>query len=263
MVQEEIEGSKPGVERFAHVGAHSLDTLLFLSGPNRLATTMIPHVKAIYHVVLDVLKALTVPGIDKWLEMTRVIMQEQVCWNHRQRKNFLQKGNFVFIAFIDYMLIGSQDFPSHRVQCKLPSSRATGQDLTNGIFFLHWHDLSYSYMSFMGRPFSLTWRAGSTEASKTRWTPKCPSNATASTGEEGGKRSKGLVTLTICFAGKSTLNSMTSSGLRRATAYPSRACRRWSRKEVRPQNMSLSSKWTKWRTAASCPGLVLALRSRR
>ena len=40
MVQEEIEGSKPGVERFAHVGAHSLDTLLFLSGPNRLATTM-------------------------------------------------------------------------------------------------------------------------------------------------------------------------------------------------------------------------------
>jgi hypothetical protein len=71
---------------------------------------MFPHVKAIYHVVLDVLKALTVPGIDKWLEMTRVIMQEQVCWNHRQRKNFLQKGNFVFIAFIDYMLIGSQDF---------------------------------------------------------------------------------------------------------------------------------------------------------
>lgn len=65
MVQEEIEGSKPGVERFAHVGAHSLDTLLFLSGPSRLATTMIPHVKAIYHVVLDVLKALTVPGIDK------------------------------------------------------------------------------------------------------------------------------------------------------------------------------------------------------
>lgn len=34
MVQEEIEGSKPGVERFAHVGAHSLDTLLFLSGPS-------------------------------------------------------------------------------------------------------------------------------------------------------------------------------------------------------------------------------------